>query len=108
MPQKRVNYGQMYQKSPSRRRSGQTEESQEFTVEESVDDSPITTHRYRKTVPSKIRIRKGPGLNFHHNGKFVVNDEIDVVKVDNGFGLLSEYELGSNGWVSLDYFELIY
>lgn len=112
MPQKRVNYGRMYQKNASRRREDTPEESEEGTVEESTNLEPEVVEepprqRYRKTTPSKIRIRKGPGFSFKHDGECVVVDEVEIVKVENGFGLLNEYRESGDGWVSLEYFELV-
>lgn len=115
MPQKRVNYGRMYRKDSPRRHDDEAEESKTETIEESsfdLDAEPEvveepTRHRYRKTIPSKIRIRRGPGLNFKHDGEYVVDDEVVIVKVENGFGLLDEYKESGDGWVSLDYFKLV-
>ena len=107
MPQKRVNYGRMYQKNASYRRDDMPEKEvmgESTTPEpEIVESSP--RYRYRKTVLSRIRIRKGPGLNFDHNGEYVTDDEIEVTQVVNNFGLLSKYDESGDGWVSLEYFE---
>lgn len=105
MAQRRVNYGSMYRKKTEDPRPEGTEE---VVSETEVGTAPVEEDRrvtYKKTVTSKIRIRKGPGPDFDHNGEYVTDPKIVVVRVENDFGLLEDYEGTSDGWVSLKFFK---
>lgn len=59
---------------------------------------------FKKNDDTPVRIRKGPGVEYEHNGKYITNQKkIECVDVQNGWGLLKEYEKGRDGWVCLEY-----
>lgn len=106
MAQRRVNYGSMYRKN-------QADEPKPEDLEAPVPETeaePVVAEEerpvaYLKTVTSKIRIRKGPGPDFDHNGEYVSDSKVMIVRVENNFGLLEDYKEGSDGWVSLKFFK---
>lgn len=85
----------------SRGRSArETDRSEETTT---VGEPP-KRYVYTKTDDTPIRIRKGPGLNFEHNGKYIdTQRKVSIVDVQNGFGLLQAYEATRDGWVCLEF-----
>lgn len=56
-----------------------------------------------------LNIRVGPGTNYKKTGKYTGKGTFTIVETQNGlgstkgWGLLSDYSAGRNGWISLDY-----
>lgn len=72
--------------------------------EEKPVGEPPKRYVYAKTDNTPIRIRKGPGMNFEHNGKYIdTQKKVTIVDVQNGFGLLQAYEKTRDGWICLEF-----
>lgn len=71
--------------------------------EDGIGDPP-KRYVYQKKDDRSVRIRVGPGLQFEHNGKFVGKQKkVEIVEIQNGWGLLAAYESTRDGWVCLKY-----
>ena len=97
MPARRTNYSKLHdQKRPS----GTTE------MPEVQIGKPPKRYVYRKTSDSRIRIRKGPGTTFEHNGKYIDEQKrVEIVEIQGEWGLLKRYAETRDGWVCLKYLE---
>lgn len=96
MSVKRTNYSRMRENKPK-----ETPAQDESRVED-------TTTVARKIDQTPVRIRKGPGLEFEHTGKYLEGTGIvRLAEIQNGWGLLKSYEENRDGWVCLDYVKLI-
>jgi uncharacterized protein YgiM (DUF1202 family) len=69
--------------------------------------SDVTPYRVRIVIPD-LNIRKGPGTNYGTVGRYTGKGVFTIVEEANGtgatcWGLLKAYQVGRNGWISLDY-----
>jgi uncharacterized protein YgiM (DUF1202 family) len=69
--------------------------------------SDATPYRVRIVIPD-LNIRKGPGTNYGTVGKYTGKGVFTIVEEASGtgatcWGLLKAYQVGRNGWISLDY-----
>lgn len=82
-------------------------------IESDKKGSDITTPFSVKVEIGTLRIRKGPGTDYSAYpyytgvGVFTIVDTATGVGSEKGWGLLKSYESGYNGWVALDYCEII-
>lgn len=99
MPTKRVNYSKI---------RDQKRKEAESVLEKTATEEPQKIYLYAKKNPSRIRIRKGPGTNFEHNGRYL--DEVtrvELIEIQGDWGLLKSYKATRDGWVCLTYLEPI-
>ncbi|NJP39457.1 amidase [Oscillospiraceae bacterium HV4-5-C5C] len=69
--------------------------------------SGFESYRGRVVIPD-LNIRKGPGTNYGTVGKYTGKGIFTIVEEASGtgatrWGLLKAYQVGRNGWISLDY-----
>lgn len=96
--------------SYSRPRRGRTTQNQvESDATQETDagiGEPPRRYMYKKSTSTPIRIRKGPGFEFEHNGKYIGSQKsVEVCEVDNGWGLLADYQETRDGWVCLEFLD---
>lgn len=84
----------------------------EATQQKQIDKSKTKTYKVR-VVSGSLRIRTGPGTDYSWNGLytgpgvFTIVDEMDGIGSDAGWGLLLSYKNKRNGWISLDYTQIV-
>lgn len=61
---------------------------------------------YAKSNTTPIRIRKGPGFTYDHNGKYIgTQKKVEICEIDNAWGLLADYEETRDGWICLEFLD---
>lgn len=99
MPTKRTNYSKI------RENKGDLKKPDDQVDTEIKNPEVIMAN---KKGPESLRIRKGPGYDFKHNGRYVEGVKtLKLAEIQNGWGLLKEYETTRDGWICLDYVELV-
>ncbi len=84
----------------------------EDTAQEMAFVSTETPFRVRVKIDD-LNIRKGPGTNYSKRGIYTGKGVFTIVETatgkgsDKGWGLLKSYESARDGWISLDYCEVI-
>lgn len=94
----------------SRTRNTRAMESAPNSAVETLNDDGLgeAPHRYvyTKSSSARIRIRTGPGLNFEHNGKYIgTQRKVEIVEIENGWGLLKAYSETRDGWICLEFLD---
>lgn len=92
---------------PRRNRAAETAPAQtNDVVSETIIGEGPRRYVYTKTSTAPIRIRKGPGLEFEHNGQYVSSQKkVEIVEIENGWGLLKSYAKTRDGWVCLEFLD---
>lgn len=97
MPAKRVNYS----KPRDRKRVSSDDKKEERLIGEEPK-----RYVFEKKTESRIRIRKGPGSNFEHNGRFVDKQKkVEIVEIQGDWGLLKSYRDTRDGWICLTFLD---
>lgn len=90
--------------SKIRKESSNDSEITSMEVADSGIGDPPKRYVYQKKDDTPVRIRKGPGTSFDHNGKYIDRQKkVEIVEVQDGWGLLSTYEETRDGWVCLEF-----
>lgn len=95
MPTKRVNYSKVRDKKRTA-----TEKKPERTP---IGEEP-KRYVFEKKIECRIRIRKGPGDNFEHNGRYIDKQKrVEIVEIQGDWGLLKSYKDTRDGWICLTF-----
>lgn len=84
----------------------------DHTTSDKIPEKPAVIMEVKAQGPA-VRIRTGPGANYPHNGRFVMDTIEKIVEVvpgegsTFGWGLLENHRVDRSGWVNLDFVKIV-